>query len=162
MAQALQSLLHMASNVYEIARRYVIDILEGANVDVLRRLVATHFVRRGPMGVVMGRTAFEDQVHDDRFSDLNLVIDDVIASDNQAVIQYTWHAVHRGELFGIAPTGRHLRISACEVVRVERNKLVEADVYFDVYTLFEQLGMLPRPHQLAPPQVSRPVLRLVR
>jgi len=153
----------MAANVFEIARRYVIEVLEEANVDVLRRLVSETFVRRGPMGTVSGRAALEDQVRDERFSDICIVIDDLIAADDQAVIQYTWHAVHRGELFGIPPTGRRLLMPACEIIRIERRRVAEATVYFDVYALFEQLGMLPRPHQLAPPQiVPRPQLRLVR
>jgi predicted ester cyclase len=152
----------MAANLFEIARRYAIEVLEEANLDVLRRLVSETFVRRGPMGEVSGRAAFEEQVFDDRFSDIAIAIDDVIAANDQAVIQYTWRATHRGELFGIAPTGRPLRMNACEVINVERGKIVESTVYFDVYALFEQLGMLPRPYQLAPPQIPRPVLRLVR
>jgi predicted ester cyclase len=152
----------MAANVFEIARRYAIEVLEEANLDVLRRLVSESFVRRGPMGEVSGRAAFEEQVLDDRFSDISIVIDDVIVTDDQAVIQYTWRALHRGELFGIAPTGRPLRMQACEVINIERGRIVESTVYFDVYALFEQLGMLPRPYQLAPPRSTRPQLRLVR
>ena len=113
------------------------------------------------MGTVSGIAALEDQVLDDRFSDLCIVIEDLIAAGDQAVIRYTWHAVHRGELFGVAPTHRNLELDAIEVIRVEDDRIREADVYFDVYALFEQLGMLPRPNQLAPPRVTKPVLRLV-
>ncbi len=152
----------MAPNVFEIARRYVIEVLEEANLDVLRSLVAEDFVRRGPLGTVSGSVSLELQVQDERFSDICIVIEDIIATNEQAVIQYTWHAIHRGEMFNIAPTDRRLQMSVVEVIRVEDGQVVEADVSFDVYALFEQLGMLPRPWQLAPPRVTRPVLRLVR
>lgn len=153
----------MAANLFEIARRYVIEVLEEASIPVLRRLVAESFVRRGPLGEVSGRASLEEQVHDDRFSDVCIVIEDILASGDQAVIQYTWYATHRGELFNIAPTGKHLKMSVVEIIRVDPSgHIAEADVYFDVYALFEQLGMLPRPWQLAPPRVTRPVLRLVR
>jgi len=152
----------MAANAFQIARRYVIEVLEEANVDVLRGLVADDFVRRSPMGVVSGSASLEAQVQDDRFSDICIVIENIIGGGDQAVIQYTWHAVHRGELFNIAPTYRQLQMTVVEIIRIERGRVVEADVYYDVYSLFEQLGMLPRPHQLAPPRVTRPVLRLVR
>ena len=151
----------MAVHLLEIARRYVIECLEEADIAVLRRLVHRDVVRRGPMGEVSGIAALEEQVLDDRFSDVCVVLDDVIASGDQAVIRYTWHALHRGELFGIAPTYKRLEMPVIEVIRVERDKIVEADVMFDCYALFEQLGMLPRPYQLAPPRVTRPVLRLV-
>lgn len=155
----------MATRVFEIARRYVIEVLEEANLDVLRSLVARNFVRRGPLGVVSGSASLELQVQDDRFSDICIVIDDIIATGDQAVIQYTWHAVHRGELFNIAPTNKRLVMPVVEILRIapvrSRRQIVEADVYFDVYALFEQIGMLPQPHQLAPPRVTRPALRLV-
>ncbi len=153
----------MAANVFEIARRYVIEVLEEANNDVLRRLVAESFVRRGPLGEVSGSASLAEQIHDDRFSDVCIIIDDIIASTDQAVIQYTWYATHRGELFNIAPTGKYLKMQVVEIIRIDdKGRIAESDVYFDVYSLFEQLGMLPRPWQLAPPRVTRPVLRLVR
>lgn len=152
----------MARNVFEIARRYVVEVLEEGNVDVLHGLVSKDVVRRGPMGEVSGIDALAMQIQDDRFSDVCIVIGDIIATTEQAVIQYTWHAVHRGELFNIAPTDRRIQIPVVEILRIEGQRIVESDVSFDVYSLFEQLGMLPRPEQLAPPRVTRPVLRLVR
>lgn len=152
----------MPADLVEIARRYVIEILEEADLGVLRRLVAPDFVRRSPMGEVSGIDSLEAQVLDDRFSDICIVIEDIIATDDQAVIRYTWHALHSGELYGVAPTDRRIEMSVAEIIRVDNGRVVEADVYFDVYALFEQLGMLPQPHQLAPPRVTRPVLRLVR
>lgn len=152
----------MAANLFEIARRYVIEVLEEANLDVLRRLVAENFVRRGPMGAVSGSVSLETQVLDDRFSDVCIVIDDIVVGADQVAIQYTWHAVHRGEVFNIAPTERRVTMRVAEIIRVHNGLVVEAEVYYDTYALFEQLGMLPRPEQLAPPQVTRPVLRLVR
>ena len=152
----------MAANTFDIARRYVIEVLEEANLDVLRGLVAEDFVRRGPMGEVSGSASLEVQVQDERFSDICIMIDDIIATDEQAVIQYTWHAVHRGELFNIAPTDKRLQMQVVEIIRIENDRVAESDVYYDVYSLFEQLGMLPKPWQLAPPRVTRPVLRLVR
>lgn len=152
----------MATSVYDIARRYVIEVLEEADGDVLRSLVAPSFVRRGPMGEVSGRASLEAQIHDDRFSNVCIVIDDIIATEDQAVIRYEWYAMHSGELFNIAPTHRRIEMRVVEIIRLARGLVVESDTYFDVYALFEQLGMLPQPHQLAPPQVTRPVLRLVR
>lgn len=162
MAHPLQIRWDMAANLFEIARRYVIEVLEEANLDVLRRLVAEDFVRRGPMGVVSGSVSLETQVLDDRFSDVCIVIDDLIVGSDQVVIQYTWHAVHRGEMFNIAPTNRRIEMHVVEIIRIEGDLVVESDIYYDTYALFEQLGMLPRPEQLAPPHVTRPVLRLVR
>ncbi len=152
----------MTTTALDIARRYVIEVLEEANVDVLLGLVSEDVVRRGPMGEVSGLDALATQIQDDRFSDVCIVIDDIIATDEQAVIQYTWYAVHRGELFNIAPTDRHIQLPVVEVLRIENERIIESDVSFDVYSLFEQLGMLPRFEQLAPPRVTRPVLRLVR
>ena len=154
----------MAPSLHELARRYVIEVLEERATGVLRGLVHWGFVRRGPLGEVSGIAAFEEQVRDERFRDICIVIDDIIATGDQAVIRYTWHARHRGEVFNIPPTDKRISINAIEVIRVEHERIVEADVYFDVYSLFEQLGQLPQPHQLAPPPAPRlrTQLRLVR
>jgi len=153
----------MSSSVFEIARRYVVEVLEEGSVDVLRRLVAPNVVRRGPMGEVSGIASLEDQLRDEGFSDVCIVIDDIIATEDEAVIRYAWYAQHNGELFNIAPTYRRIEMHVVEIIRLDAvGRIADADVYFDVYALFEQLGMLPHPHQLAPPQVTRPMLRLVR
>lgn len=151
----------MSPRHVEIARRYVIEVLEEGNIDVLRRLVDTKFVRRDPMGEVSGIAAVERQLLGvpDVFSNIFILIDDIVATDDQIVVRYAWHATHHGELFGIPATEKRIALAMVEVLQLRGNTIVEADVYYDRYALFEQLGVVPAQQGLAPR--PRPVLRLV-
>jgi len=48
---------------------------------------------------------------------------------------------HRGELFGLAPTGRRVRVEGATFSRLGADGLVVQDVHFsDTMTLLAQLG----------------------
>jgi ketosteroid isomerase-like protein len=59
-------------------------------------------------------------------------------------IQITWEGTQSGPLQvpggEIAPTGRKVTVQACQVMRVEDGKAVEACHYFDMLGMLEQLG----------------------
>ncbi len=77
------------------------------------------------------------------FPDLRLIIDDVIAADDNVVVR--WHAegTHRGELEGLAPTGTRASVTGIGIGRWEDGKLVEAWTEWDNLGLARQLGAAP-------------------
>ena len=55
----------------------------------------------------------------------------------------TYHGTHRGELFGIAPTGRKIQFETVDVMRVQNGKITEHWGVTNLFSLMQQLGALP-------------------
>jgi steroid delta-isomerase-like uncharacterized protein len=79
------------------------------------------------------------------FPDLQLTIDDVIAEGDKVVTRFTPSGTHRGELMGVAPTGKHAVIGGISIVRVADGKVVEEWDELDMLGLLQQLGAIPAP-----------------
>jgi steroid delta-isomerase-like uncharacterized protein len=93
---------------------------------------------RGPDGfrriVSMYRTAFPD---------VQMTVDDVIASDDKVVLRWHSEGTHRGELAGLAPTGVHGSVTGISIDQWKDGKIVETWVEWDNFGLARQLGAAP-------------------
>ena len=56
----------------------------------------------------------------------------------------TQRGTHRGELRGIAPTGKHVMVTAISICRIEEGKFAEAWQNVDAFGLMQQLGAIPQ------------------
>jgi predicted ester cyclase len=52
-------------------------------------------------------------------------------------------AIHKGEFFGIAPTGRKIDFETVDVMRMRNGKIVEHWGVANLFSLMQQLGALP-------------------
>jgi steroid delta-isomerase-like uncharacterized protein len=93
---------------------------------------------RGPEGekkrVTLYRTAFPD---------LRLTIEDIIAEGDSVVARWSGRGTHKGELNGIAPTGKQFTISGVSIARFAGGKMVEGWINWDALSLMHQLGVVP-------------------
>jgi len=151
----------MVADHVEIAQRYVIELHEERDLDVVSALVDESFVLRDPLGLLEGRDALVERLRDTTFGDVMIVIEDIIASGDQVVVRSTWQGVQHGKFFGIDATGKRAMIEMVQVLAFSDGRVVEDETYYDVYALFEQLGALPPVEKLAAPKRLAPVLRLV-
>ncbi|MFB7454169.1 MULTISPECIES: ester cyclase [unclassified Streptomyces] len=66
------------------------------------------------------------------------------AADGDLVTTYkTYHGTHRGEFFGIAPTGKSIRFDTVDAMRVRDGKITEHWGVANLFSLMQQLGALP-------------------
>jgi len=77
------------------------------------------------------------------FPDLRLTIEDIIAEGETVMTRWSCHGTHKGELNGIAPTGKQIHIIGTTTVRFSNNKMVEGYVNWDALGLMQQLGVVP-------------------
>jgi len=63
-----------------------------------------------------------------------------IAADKQVAGEIVWEGTHRGELNGIPPTGRAVRIEAALFLEAKGGRIVRARHYIDVAGMMAQLG----------------------
>ena len=68
-----------------------------------------------------------------------------LVSGNSVVLELTWKGTHKGPLQtpkgAIAATGKAIEIRACMIVEIAGEKARLNRHYFDMATLFEQLGV---------------------
>jgi steroid delta-isomerase-like uncharacterized protein len=77
------------------------------------------------------------------FPDLSHTIEDQIAEGDKVVTRATDRGTHRGELMGIPPTGKQFSVTGINIIRIERGKIVEEWVSFDMLGLLQQIGAVP-------------------
>jgi len=130
-----------------VARRWIEELWNKGNLSVADEVLAPTYVHidpstpdlgGGPEGekkrVTLYRTAFPD---------LHLNIDDLIAESDKVVIRWTCRGTHRGELSGIAPTGKPITLTGVSLCRLANGKAVEGRVNWDALGMFQQLGIAP-------------------
>jgi steroid delta-isomerase-like uncharacterized protein len=81
------------------------------------------------------------------YPDAKGAITDAFACGDRVAIQVTWEGTQAGPLglpFGaeIPATSRHVTLQACQVMRIEEGKILEACHYFDMLGMLEQLGTI--------------------
>jgi predicted ester cyclase len=59
------------------------------------------------------------------------------------VARYSARGTHKGELNGIAPTGKQVNVSGVSIVRFANGKIVEGWANWDALGLMQQLGTVP-------------------
>jgi len=69
-------------------------------------------------------------------------IEDQIAEGDKVVTRLILHGQHTGNFRGIPPTGRQVRISGINVLRIVGGKIVEAWAISDNLGLMQQLGVI--------------------
>lgn len=78
--------------------------------------------------------------------DWKLVVENVVNDGHdQVVVQWAAMGTFTGTPFlGIEPTGRHLRLRGCDVIRLDAaGKVATSTVYYDGAAFARQVGLLP-------------------
>jgi steroid delta-isomerase-like uncharacterized protein len=78
------------------------------------------------------------------FPDLHLTIEDVIAEGETVMTRWSCRGTHKGDLNGIAPTGKQITLYGVTVARVSNGKMAEGFVSWDALGLMQQLGVVPQ------------------
>ncbi len=127
----------------ELIRRYYEEMWNPWNFDLADELLAPDFSFRGSLGAVTkGRDAFRDYMRQVRraFHDFHKSIEEMIEGDDSIAARLSYRGTHRGELFGVAPTGREITYSGAAFFRIAAGKVAEGWVLGDLLTLLKQIG----------------------
>ena len=129
-----------------IARRVLDEIFGQGNLDAADELFAPGFVGHQPGGeLVNGPQGIKDMagMYRAAFPDMQMTIEDVIASGDQVVTRWSARGTHQGELQGIAPTGNQVTVTGINLARIENGQIVEEWENFDQLGMMQQLGVIP-------------------
>jgi predicted ester cyclase len=59
------------------------------------------------------------------FPDFHQDVRDVIVEGDKVAVRLTWTGTQKGKFMGIAPTGRRVRVSGVDILRIRNGKMVE-------------------------------------
>lgn len=57
--------------------------------------------------------------------DLTVIIETLVAADDKVAASFAYSGTHLGTYLGIAPTGRTLRFTSCDIFRVQSGRIAE-------------------------------------
>ena len=77
------------------------------------------------------------------FPDLELTVENAIAEGDLVTIRWTARGTHKGDLFGIAPTGKQATVTGITIDRYAGGKIAESWTNWDTLGLLQQLGAVP-------------------
>jgi predicted ester cyclase/ribosomal protein S18 acetylase RimI-like enzyme len=126
----------------ELVHRYYHELWNAWNFPLAGELLSQGINFRGSLGVtVEGLPAFLGYMRmvQTAFPDFNNAVEDAVAESNQVFAQLTYRGTHRGDLFGIAPTGRSISYTGAALFTIHQQKIAAARVLGDALGLLHQL-----------------------
>jgi steroid delta-isomerase-like uncharacterized protein len=77
------------------------------------------------------------------FPDAHWSVNETLESGDTIVTRWTGTGTHRGDLAGLAPTGKAVRVLGVWIFRVQQNRIVESWDVWDTLGMMQQLGAVP-------------------
>lgn len=151
--------------------RFYEELWNGGKLDIAPQILqprcTTHQLLLGATAEPIVRTPEEIAQHviqwQSGFSDFKFVIRQIVLRGDRCACESTFTGTHDGPFMGISATNRRVSIESISIYRLEEGRIAEDWVLTDLYSLLNQLGVLPplpellrqwalgRPHQAPAP-----------
>lgn len=112
------------------------------NLAIFDEVMAADFVSHAvPPGMPPNRESHKSALNllFSAFPDYHVTIEDMIAEGDKVMARLTVEGTHKGDFFGIPPTGKHVTWAAVDIFRFADGKLVEYWLSTDSLGLLQQL-----------------------
>ena len=131
-----------------VVRRLFEELWNKGNLPMADELFAPNYANHDPSTPDFGRGPENEKkgvsLYRGAFPDLRLTIEDMIAENDTVTARWSCRGTHKGDLSGIAPTGKQIMISGMSIVRLANGKVVESWANWDALGLMQQLGVAPQ------------------
>jgi steroid delta-isomerase-like uncharacterized protein len=130
-----------------IIRRLIEELWNKGNLSLADELFAPNYEHHDASTLDFGRGPESEKkratLYRAAFPDLRLTIEEIIAEGEIVMTRWSCRGTHKGDLSGIAPTGKQFNISGVTIARLANGKLAEGWVNWDALGLMQQLGIVP-------------------
>jgi len=129
------------------SKRIIEEIFGAGNYELAHELIGADAVGHdpaqpqpimGPEGVAESARGYRDA-----FPDLTLTVNQQVADGGYVATRWTAKGTHKGDLFGIAPTGKQTTVTGITIDRWADGKVAESWTNWDTLGLLQQLGAVP-------------------
>jgi steroid delta-isomerase-like uncharacterized protein len=130
-------------------RRLFDELWNKGNLSVADEIIAPTYLHHDDSTPDLGKGPESEKkrvnLYRTALHDFRLTIEDLLADGETVVARWSCRGVHKGELNGIAPTGKQFAITGVTIARFANGKIVEGFVNWDALGLMRQLGVVPEP-----------------
>jgi steroid delta-isomerase-like uncharacterized protein len=126
----------------ELVRRFYDEMWNRFDKSVFPALLTTDIRFRGSLGHhKVGYEQLGEYVDfiQRAFPDFTNHIEEIVSEEERSFARLTYRGTHRGEIFGIAPTGRKIEYAGAALFRFREGRIAEVWVLGDVHGLLQQL-----------------------
>jgi steroid delta-isomerase-like uncharacterized protein len=129
-----------------VVRRVFEEVWNKGNLQVVEELYGPSYTHhdastpdqgRGPEGEKKRATLYRNA-----FQDLRLTVEELFADGETVTARWSCRGTHKGELNGIAATGKQIAMTGISLFRFAGGKIVEGWVNWDALGLMQQLGVV--------------------
>jgi steroid delta-isomerase-like uncharacterized protein len=129
-----------------IVRRFIEEIFNQGNLEVAEEILAPDYIHHDPTTSEFGSgiEGFKQMISLYRQAfDLQIVLEDQIATEEKVVDRWTGHGTHQGAFMGMVPTGKRITATGISIHRIAGGKIAETWNNYDALGIFQQLGIVP-------------------
>ena len=132
----------MSEQNKSLMRRIVEELWNQKKPALIDQFYADKYVGHTPDGQLQGHAGARQHYNTyvTAFPDCQVSIDDMVAEGDKVAIRFTATGTHRGELAGIAPSGKKMNVSGNLTVRITDGMVVEDYNVWDTLKLAQQIG----------------------
>jgi steroid delta-isomerase-like uncharacterized protein len=131
----------------KVVRRLFEEVWNKGNLPLADELFTPNYAHHDASTPDVGRGPESEKkratLYRSAFPDIRLNIEDIIAEGETVMARWSCRGTHKGDLSGIAPTGKQFNISGVSIARFANGKMAEGWVNWDALGLMQQLGVVP-------------------
>jgi len=137
----------MSEQNKNVVRRLFEEVWNKGQVSVADELFTPNYNHHDSSTPDVGRGPESEKkrvtLYRNAFPDMRLTIDEILAEGETVVARWSCRGTHKGDLNGIAPTGKQFNITGVSIARFTNGKMFEGHVNWDALGLMQQLGVVP-------------------
>ena len=137
----------MSEGNKNVVRRLFEEVWNKGNLQVTDELFAPTYVHHDASTPDVGRGPESEKkrvtLYRNAFPDIRFTVEDMIAEGETVVARWSCRGTHKGDLNGIAPTGKQFNITGVSIARFTNGKMSEGYINWDALNLMQQLGVVP-------------------
>ena len=136
----------MSDSNKNIVRRLFEEVWNKGHHAVADELFAPTYTHHDSSSPELGRGPESEKkrvnLYRNAFPDIRFTVEDLIAEGETVTARWSCHGTHKGDLNGIAPTGKQFTVSGMSIARFTNGKIMEGWVNWDALGMMQQLGVV--------------------
>ncbi len=138
-----------AEEIRALVRESVDEIWNKGNLAAIDKVYAADYVDHDPSSPepTRGREGVRKFItmYHSAFPDLRISMEDMVCDGDKVVSRWVARGTHKGDLMGIAPTGKFVTTKGISVARISGGLIAEEWENYDALGMLQQLGVVPSP-----------------
>lgn len=129
----------------ELVRTYFAEVWSKGDPAAFDRMLTADFRDHDPsmppeMTTGIGGNREAVKMFRGAFPDLKFTVDELVAEGDRVVARFTGVGTHKGDLMGLAPTGKKISVTGTSTSRIKQDKIAESWTNWDAAGMAQQIG----------------------